>query len=652
VLSDRQLRGGSTCVTKVDNAMMPAGNTTPRGTAAIVLAWTLVVAVAAARAEDPNATATPVAVEAQPVAAADKAPDAAVEAKAESVATAAEMPGAAVEAKAEPTPTEVPSDAVEAKAEPAATAVEAPDAAVEAKAEPTPTEASSDAAEAPPPDNAPAADGAPTTTVPAPPAPEAHEKLATNVPSLLTIVEATGKKKWEEEHGGFIASRLAIARRLSDWPERLLSNKAGLPRDREDFLWRVARDTWTGLLAYTDRENGLILDNVRIVGGLVPPLALRVGDYTNITNIGLQLMAIVAARRLGLTSDSDARAATTRILDTLATLKRYDGYFFNYYDTTSLEPTSSFLSFVDTSWLVAGLMITRQGFPELEKSVNELLEPIDLRWFYDDSTGLMSHGYYVNLGTLSAYEYGTFYTEARLGSLIAIGKGDAPTSHWYSMLRASQPGCMEGECPEMHLLRYTNAEGRERKVSHYRWRSYQYVPSWGGSMFEALMPRLVLDEDRWAPRSLGPNGHAHAQLQRIYATETLGFPVWGMSPCISPATGRYREFGVRALGNHGYDESVVTPHATALALAVTPDDAAETLMELARRYDIYGPFGFYDAVAPATGKVAYDQLALDQLMLFLSIANHLSDGEVPSLFAQDPWVKDALPLLADERFFE
>ena len=75
-------------------------------------------------------------------------------------------------------------------------------------------------------------------------------------------------------------------------------------------------------------------------------------------------------------------------------------------------------------------------------------------------------------------------------------------------------------------------------------------------------------------------------------------------------------------------------------------------MELAKRYDIYGPYGFYDAVDPATGKVAYDQLALDQLMLFLSVANHLTGGDVPELFASDPWIHDALPLLAEERFFQ
>ncbi|MFN2427591.1 MAG: glucoamylase family protein [Candidatus Binatia bacterium] len=491
----------------------------------------------------------------------------------------------------------------------------------------------------------------PTTTLP-PPAPDAHEKIDTIAPTLLTTVGAPKKAQWEADNGGFTASRLAIARRLVNLPDRLVTKRSSLPRDRENFLWRVARDTWNGLQAYTDRENGLIIDNVRVVGGLVPPLALKIGDYTNITNIGLQLTAIVAARRIGLIVDPDARAQIVRILDTLATLDTHEGYFFNYYDTTTLEPTSSFLSFVDTAWLVAGLIVTRQGFPDLAYMVNRILEPINLGYFYDEETGLMSHGYYVNLDSLSGYQYGHFFTEARLGSVIAIGKGDAPASHWYSMRRATKSPCVDGECPELHRLRYENAEGDEMSVWHFRWRNYKYVPSWGGSMFEALMPRLVLDEGRWSPRSLGPNGYAHASLQKLYATDVLGLPVWGMSPCISPDSGRYREFGVKPLGSHGYSEDVVTPHAAALALAVTPDDAVEALMEMAQRYDMYGPFGFYDAVDPATGKVAWDHLALDQLMLFLSVANHLSRGYVPDLFASDPWVKDALPLLAEERFFQ
>src|SRR5262249_571175 len=72
-----------------------------------------------------------------------------------------------------------------------------------------------------------------------------------------------------------------------------------------------------------------------------------------------------------------------------------------------------------------------------------------------------------------------------------------------------------------------------------------YVPSWGGSMFEALMPTLVLDEPRWAAGSLGPNDVSHAAIQRRWAGEELGLPVWGMSPCATPSHDGYGEYGVR-----------------------------------------------------------------------------------------------------------
>jgi hypothetical protein len=186
----------------------------------------------------------------------------------------------------------------------------------------------------------------------------------------------------------------------------------------------------------------------------------------------------------------------------------------------------------------------------------------------------------------------------------------------------------------------------------YEWGGVRYVPSWGGSAFEALMPTLVLDEPKLAPRSLGANGLAQAQVQRRYALETLGYPVWGLSPSATPTGVGYGEYGVRGLGSSGYPPGAVTPHASALALAVTPSAAVENLRRLAERYDVYGDFGFYDAVDPTTGAVAHAYLALDQAMILIAAANYLRDGAVQRHFAADPIVARVLPLLAAESFFD
>jgi hypothetical protein len=186
----------------------------------------------------------------------------------------------------------------------------------------------------------------------------------------------------------------------------------------------------------------------------------------------------------------------------------------------------------------------------------------------------------------------------------------------------------------------------------YEWSGVRFVPSWGGSMFEALMPVLVLDEPRLAPASLGANDAAHAAVQRRYAVETLGYPVWGMSPSATPTGVGYGEYGVRVLGSLGYSPGAVTPHAAALALAVTPREAVADLRELATRYDTYGEYGFYDAVDPVSGEVTRTYLALDQAMILIAAANHLKDGVVQKRFAADPIVANVLPLLAAESFFE
>jgi hypothetical protein len=264
----------------------------------------------------------------------------------------------------------------------------------------------------------------------------------------------------------------------------------------------------------------------------------------------------------------------------------------------------------------------------------------------------MSHGFFVDARGRSPYHYATLYTEARVGSLIAIGKGDVPESHWFHMLRTFPPDCT-WQSQEPKARRVKTVRGYETSGGWYEWNGLRYVPSWGGSMFEALMPTLFVNERLLAPKSLGRNGEVHVEVQRRWAREVLGYPVWGLSPAVAPGPDGYREYGVTVLGtSKSYGEAAVTPHATALALAVAPAEATAALRELATRYEVYGDYGFYDSVDPKSGQVGYAYLALDQGMLFLALANHLKDGLVQKLFASDPIAQRALPILADEDFFD
>lgn len=465
-------------------------------------------------------------------------------------------------------------------------------------------------------------------------------------PAALETVVPVQKRAWENALGGVAAARPRVRARLVGLPTRRPVEP--LPADDDAFLRRLARDTWRGLDALTDREHALPVDHVRV--GRTRAEA-QVGDYTNVTSIGLHLVAIVAAFELELI---DAPAAVARLRAVLATLGRLEtraGFFFNYYDTSSLERTSNLLSFVDSSWLTAGLMVVRSTFPELHADCTRLIAQGDYRLFYDPTLGRMSHGYWVQRGAPSRYHYGVLYAESRLGSLIAIGKGDVPEAHWFRPVRTFPPSC---------AWQTGTPQGRRRKrvAGHavlggwYEWRGTRYVPSWGGSMFEALMPTLVLDEMRWAPRSLGANDAAHVLVQRRFAEEELGYPVWGLSPSSTPDGADYREYGVRILGSLGYGDGAVTPHAAALALAVAPAAAIADLRALVARYDLYGEYGLYDAVDPRSGAVAPVYLTLDQSMTLIALANHLKAGCIQQRFASDPIAQRALPLLAGEDFFD
>lgn len=470
-------------------------------------------------------------------------------------------------------------------------------------------------------------------------------------PGTGDLVIAEKKKAWEDALGGEAAARPKLRERLAGWPATPLIDGKTLPADEREFLRRIAQDTWRGLDALTDKLHGLPLDRVHFGNGSVDLSVSKIGDYTSVTNIGFHFLAVVAAHELGFITREQALERLAATLATLEVLETYRGFYFNYYNTTTLERTSNFVSFVDSSWLTAGLVVARQTFPEFAARCTRLIENGNYRFFYDPDHKLMSHGYYVNMALRSTFHYGVFYAESRIGSLIAIGKGDVPEEHWFRMARTLPA--------EFDWQSLTPLERTEKSVNgfcwiggYYQWRDYRYVPSWGGSLFEALMPALVLDEAQHAPGSLGYNGKVHTDIQRAYALESLGYPVWGMSPSSTPGADRYSEYGVKFLGAAGYGEGVVTPHAAALALLTEPSEAAVNLRKLIELYPIYGDFGFYDAVNPVTGEVAYNYLCLNQAMILVALADHLADHAVQKRFAADPIVQRALPLIGFEKFVD
>ncbi len=459
-------------------------------------------------------------------------------------------------------------------------------------------------------------------------------------------------------------------------------------------LHGIAADTWKFYAADVDSTTHLPLDNLG-------PGAVR-GAYTSAANIGVYLWAVIAAHDLNLISRSHADALITSTLNEVTKLKRYDGFLYQWYDinngnvllnpgqgdcteTTPTQDNCWFVSAVDNGWYASGLIEVRQALPELRRLADRLIAPMDFSIFYDNRpqtdcntnaflpgnppTGQQYGGYYVDQGP-AGYHNGALYSDPRISIYIGMGLRQMPGDVWWRTWRTLPPKrcstdpdfSWQGQWPVPgYWQTYTDPQsGKTFDVweGHYVYpgTSLTFIPTFAGGMFEGLMANLVVPETRWGTHSFGLADLRWAQVQKKYATNVLHYPVWGMSPSsTADDTGNYDAYGVQGLAfgpGRGLSqlmctptsaspcttEDVVSPHASAIALPVLPDQAYANLQALRARYpDIYTTDGgFYDAVNPRTGSVGHRRLVLDQSMIMAAIDDALNHDALGRYFARDP----------------
>ncbi|MGD0140140.1 MAG: glucoamylase family protein [Tepidisphaeraceae bacterium] len=254
---------------------------------------------------------------------------------------------------------------------------------------------------------------------------------------------------------------------------------------------------------------------------------------------------------------------------------------------------------------------------------------VDYGFLYDKDRHLLSIGYNVADRRLDVGFYDLLASEARLASFVAVAQGKLPQEHWFSLGRS-----------------LTNAGGGMALLS------------WSGSMFEYLMPLLVMPT--YAHTLLDETYHAVVRRQIDYGRER-GVP-WGISESGYSKTDaqlnyQYRAFGVPGLGfKRGLaDELVVAPYASAMALMVDPESACANLRRLVREGRLDG-YGFYEAVDYVPARLPRGQesvtvrsyMAHHQGMVLLSLAYLLLDRPMQRRFESDPSFR-ATDLLLQER---
>jgi len=416
-----------------------------------------------------------------------------------------------------------------------------------------------------------------------------------------------------------------------------VSERKSLSTSERATATRYAAQHWRFFERHvTEETSWLAPDNIQTTP--VPEVAMR----TSPTNIGLQLLATVSARDLGLITAGDMTERLERAFATLATMPRYRGHFYNWYGLPSmrvLEPP--YVSVVDSGNLAGYLIAVHQACLEIageERKLSQRLYALadqaygfmvemDFSFLYDRARKLFTIGYHPESLTPDASFYDLLASEARLASFIAIARNDVPVEHWFRLSRA--------------LNRAGGATA---------------LLSWSGSMFEYLLPALVM---RPLPFTLLDQTYRGVLDRQIAYARDRGVP-WGASESAynfrdHHQTYQYRGFGVpdlalkRGLGR----DLVIAPYASALAAMVDPPRALANLQAL-EAIGAFAENGFCDAVdytRPENGQrfaIVQAHMAHHVGMTLAALTNVLRNDIWQKRFHADPLVK-AVELLLHER---
>ncbi len=265
----------------------------------------------------------------------------------------------------------------------------------------------------------------------------------------------------------------------------------------------------------------------------------------------------------------------------------------------------------------------------LAERANRYVAEMDFSFLYNTQRHVFHIGYNLENGRLDNNYYDLLASEARITSLVAIAKRDVPQQHW------------------LHLARPLT-----------RLPSGTALLSWSGTMFEYLMPPLIMRS--YPDTLLAQSCQAIVDRQIAYGSEN-NVP-WGISESgfytfDNAQNYQYRAFGVPGTGlRRGLaDDLVVSPYASFIALPVHPKAVLANLEHLLQ-YHMLGSYGLYEALDFTPSRLHLGQKAAavrsymshHQGMLLLGVLNYLQDDRMVSRFHAEPAIQSVELLLQEQ----
>ncbi len=277
--------------------------------------------------------------------------------------------------------------------------------------------------------------------------------------------------------------------------------------------------------------------------------------------------------------------------------------------------------------------MARQNFRARTESVarfcRRLCDEMDFAFLYDEEKKVLTIGYRPTENVRDNSFYDLLASEARLASFIAVASGEVEQEHWFRLGRG-----------------LVGTDGMRALVS------------WSGTMFEYLMPLLVMRN--YEHTLLDETYRAVVRRQIEYGREN-GI-AWGISESAYNARDlqlnyQYAPFGVPGLGlKRGLAEDlVIAPYSTALALSFAPREAIANLRRFAKE-GMFARYGFYEAVDYTKNRLPPKQLfariesymSHHQGMIFVALDNFLHEDVMQKRFHREPLIESA-DLLLQER---
>ncbi len=281
--------------------------------------------------------------------------------------------------------------------------------------------------------------------------------------------------------------------------------------------------------------------------------------------------------------------------------------------------------FSKSQWLAGE---TLGQIEQLLATVEDLAGEMKMNFLYDKKRKLFAIGYNVTTNCLDTSRYDLLASEARLGSFVAIARGDVPLDHWFTLGRL-----------------YGSVGGK------------RILLSWTGTMFEYLMPLLF---QRSYTNSLLHKAAREAVAVQIDYGNKNSVP-WGFSESAFAnldlnKTYQYKAFGVAALAlkRTSEEQLVVSPYAALLALDVAPGKTLSNLKKMTR-LGLLGEYGYYESIDfsrsrkrhGSHGVIVEAYMAHHQGMAFLALINFLYDQPFVRRFHNKTQVRAFEPLLQE-----